>query len=90
MDYIDERTLTAFGHAIRAARLQREETQLAVARALGIDNTSLSAYETGKANPPLTVALRLSDYLAVDLRSIARMARPQRGRPARIAARRRA
>lgn len=48
---------------IRELREDRDLRQIDVARATGIDQKTLSNYETGKTNPDSTAILRLADFL---------------------------
>ena len=55
------------GQRLREWRLRRERSQAEVARASGITQASLSNYETGKRELPLSTALRLAAALDVHL-----------------------
>ena len=55
------------GQRLREWRLRRERSQAEVARAAGITQASLSNYETGKRELPLSTALRLAAALDVNL-----------------------
>ena len=50
---------------IRELREDRDLRQIDVARATGIDQKTLSNYETGKTNPDSTAILRLADFFDV-------------------------
>lgn len=50
---------------IRSLREDRDLRQVDVARATGIDQRSLSNYETGKTNPDSYAIVRLAEYFGV-------------------------
>ncbi|XME01970.1 helix-turn-helix transcriptional regulator [Lachnospiraceae bacterium C1.1] len=52
---------------LREIRMGKGLTQKEVADALSISKDSLSRYETGKQDPRLDVAIRLSKYLEVSM-----------------------
>ncbi|WP_026503950.1 helix-turn-helix transcriptional regulator [Butyrivibrio sp. NC3005] len=52
---------------LREIRTGKGLTQKEVADALSISKDSLSRYETGKQDPRLDVAIRLSKYLEVSM-----------------------
>ena len=60
-------TRSDVGHRIRAWRLRRELSQAEVARAAGITQASLSNYENGKRDLPLTTLLAVAQALNVSL-----------------------
>lgn len=55
----------AVGHRLREWRLKRELSQAEVARVVGITQTSLSNYETGKRDMPLSTFLGVVHALDV-------------------------
>ena len=50
---------------IRALREDRDLRQIDVAAATGIDQKTLSNYETGKTNPDSAAILKLADFFGV-------------------------
>ncbi len=52
---------------IRLLREQHELRQIDVAEATGIDQKTLSNYETGKTNPDSYALIRLADFFKVSL-----------------------
>ncbi len=68
MDIVRENsTRTDVGQRIRAWRLRRELSQAEVARLAGITQASLSNYENGKRDLPLTTLLGVTRALNVSL-----------------------
>ncbi len=61
----------AFGHRVRLAREQRQRTQRQLAKEAGVSNKYLSRVEQGKADPSLSVALRLAQALGISLDELA-------------------
>lgn len=59
------KNLTPFGKAIRKCRVDRGETQLEVAQALGVSVAFLSAIETGKKNIPSTLLDKIVKHFGV-------------------------
>ncbi len=57
--------ITEFGFKLRDARTEAGLTQKQLAAIVGITAASLSAYESGKQVPPVTVACDLADALHV-------------------------
>ncbi|MBW7934888.1 MAG: helix-turn-helix transcriptional regulator [Gemmatimonadaceae bacterium] len=55
------------GHRLREWRLRREKSQAEVARCAGITQASLSNYETGKREMPISTALGVAAALDVSL-----------------------
>jgi len=62
---IDPRRLTELGARLRALRDDRAETQLAVARAVGVHRTYLGRLEAGQKNITLGVLYGLADHFGV-------------------------
>lgn len=58
------------GRRLREWRLRRDKSQAEVARVAGITQASLSNYETGKRELPLTTALNVAAALDVSLGDI--------------------
>jgi len=58
--------LSVINH-LREVRMSKGLTQKEVADALYISKESLSRYETGKQDPRLDVAIRLSKYFEVSM-----------------------
>ncbi len=52
---------------LREARIEKGLTQKEVADALFISKDTLSRYETGKQDPRLDVAIRLSKFLDISM-----------------------
>lgn len=50
------------GEEYRRMRIENNLSQYEVARSVGISRHSLSNYEYGKVDMPLTVSLRLNNY----------------------------
>lgn len=63
----EDATRAEVGQRIRAWRLRRELSQADVARQAGITQASLSNYENGKRDLPLTTLLHLTRALNVSL-----------------------
>ncbi len=63
----DSSTRTDVGRRIREWRLRRELSQAEVARLSGITQASLSNYENGKRDLPLTTLLGVSKALNVSV-----------------------
>ena len=63
----DSSTRTDVGQRIREWRLRRELSQAEVARLSGITQASLSNYENGKRDLPLTTLLGVSKALNVSV-----------------------
>ena len=57
----------AVGVAIREARLRKGLSQTAVARVAGITQPSLSNYELGKRDMPLTTAVKIFAFLRMPI-----------------------
>jgi transcriptional regulator with XRE-family HTH domain len=57
--------LTPFGQAVRKHRVEREETQSDIARALGVSVAFWSSIETGKKNIPGNLLEKLNKHLAL-------------------------
>jgi len=58
-------TLTPFGQAVRKHRVEREETQTDIARALGVSVAFWSSIETGKKNIPGDLFKKLTQHLGL-------------------------
>ena len=54
------------GENLRKARVDRGLSQKTVANAIGISNSSLSDYETGRCQPSLKVYMSLMDFYQID------------------------
>jgi len=52
--------MSKIGQKIKAARKIRRVTQEELANAMGVSDKSISAYESGRANPPLNVVEKIS------------------------------
>lgn len=52
---------------IRALREDRDLRQIDVSRETGIDQKTLSNYETGKTQPDVTALIRLADFFDVSI-----------------------
>ena len=52
---------------IRELREDMDLRQIDVARATGIDQKTLSNYETGKTNPDSSALIRLADFFGVSI-----------------------
>lgn len=52
---------------IRALREDRDLRQIDVARATGIDQKTLSNYETGKTQPDMSALIHLADFFDVTI-----------------------
>lgn len=55
------------GNRIRDLREDRDLRQVDVARATGIDQKTLSNYETGKTRPDSEALVRLADFFGVSI-----------------------
>lgn len=62
---IDPRRLRELGARLRELREDRAETQLEVARAVGVDRTYLGRFEAGQKNITLGVLYGLADHFGV-------------------------
>ncbi|MGV9798793.1 helix-turn-helix domain-containing protein [Mycobacterium sp. NPDC003449] len=62
--------LTAVGARIRAARQDREVTQTALAKAIGMQRPDLSTIESGRQNVTLSTLYRIADHLGVPAGSL--------------------
>lgn len=74
------------GRRLARARLGRDKTAVALAKAAGISRSALSNYESGQRECPLGVARRLADLLEISTEELiprfpgaARKAAPKRG-----------
>lgn len=61
-----------FGLALRAARKRSRRTQAEVGRLIDKDQTVVSVYERGEAEPPRDVVARLEEILALDAGDLSR------------------
>ncbi len=52
---------------LKAIRKQNKLTQQQVAEIIGVDRSSVSYYETGKACPPLTVLVKIAKLYKMSL-----------------------
>ncbi|MFC7790974.1 helix-turn-helix domain-containing protein [Streptomyces cinereoruber] len=59
-------TYTFNGPALRQLRQERKISQVALAGALGLANTSVSHYETGRVTPPAPTLFALAELLDVE------------------------
>lgn len=62
--------LTTVGARIRAARQDREVTQTALAKAIGMQRPDLSKIESGRQNITLSTLYRIADHLGVPASSL--------------------
>ncbi|MFV8233985.1 helix-turn-helix domain-containing protein [Mycolicibacterium fortuitum] len=62
--------LTTVGARIRAARQDREVTQTALAKAIGMQRPDLSKIESGRQNVTLSTLYRIADHLGVPASSL--------------------
>jgi len=65
---------SAFGLAVRAARLARGWSQEQLSEAAGLDRTYVSSLERGLRNPTLTTQQRLAKALGMPLQDLIREA----------------
>ena len=63
-------TLRKLGAAIRAARLERELSQEALADAAGIDRSHMGKIERGKCNVSVLNVVQVADALEVSVASL--------------------
>ncbi len=61
-----------FGSNLKTLRKQKKYSQEVLADALGIKRSTLSAYETGNAEPGIKVLLRIADFFKISLDRILR------------------
>lgn len=65
--------LTPFGQEIRKHRVDREETQSDIARALGVSVAFWSSIETGKKNIPGDLLEKLTQHLCLSAEKAVRL-----------------
>lgn len=58
------------GNIIRKARLQQKMTQKQLADKIGISDKAISKWECGYGNPDISLVLKLSDILSIDVREL--------------------
>lgn len=69
----------ALGRRIRTWRVRRQMSQATLADLTGITQSTLSNYENGKRDLPVSTLLKLAEHLDVDLEDLAgRPMRPRR------------
>lgn len=54
-------------NSIRAQRTKQKMTQQELAHATGIERATLSRYETGKREPPLSAAAKIASALNISI-----------------------
>ena len=64
---------------LRYHRRLHDETQVKVAKALGILQSSYSLYETGKTTTPLSVVRRLSERWGVSMEELSKEGEVRKG-----------
>jgi len=75
----EERLRVSIGARVREARLRRNMSQMTVASRIGITQSALSNYETGKRALPLVTLFRIADVLRVPIADlIVLTSRPRR------------
>ena len=58
------------GNRVRVARAERELSQDALARAVGVSRNTISSIETGRYSPSALLAFRLADALQTPVASL--------------------
>jgi DNA-binding XRE family transcriptional regulator len=58
------------GNRVRLARAERELSQDALARAVGVSRNTISSIETGRYSPSALLAFRLADALQMPVASL--------------------
>ena len=71
-----ERPQPALGKAIRRLRENRRMTQATLAEKAGLTGRTISAIETGRANPTWATIGDIADALGVSMAQIAKAAQP--------------
>lgn len=61
-----------FGEFLREKRKSLNLTQIALAEVIGINQSTLSFWETGLTSPPIEVARNYLDFLGADLKIVNR------------------
>lgn len=64
---IKEQNIITITNRIRELRNQRKISQRKIAKDLGIAQSTYNAYETGKAEPNITMLIKLADYYKVSV-----------------------
>ena len=67
---IDARRTDRLGNRLRVARAEREISQDALARAVGVSRNTISSIETGRYTPSALLAFRIADALDMPITSI--------------------
>jgi transcriptional regulator with XRE-family HTH domain len=71
-----DKTLTEIGGRLREWRRYRRRSQIEVAEAVGITQASLSNYERGKRDAPISTLLAIADTLNVQIADLVEAAPP--------------
>lgn len=58
---------SGIGYKIRSFRLKKKMTQRQLAEEIGVDRTSLSAYENSKRTPDIFILWHMADIFGVSL-----------------------
>ena len=58
------------GNIIRKARLEQKMTQKQLADKIGISDKAISKWECGYGNPDISLILKLSNILSIDVREL--------------------
>ncbi|WP_010250432.1 helix-turn-helix domain-containing protein [Acetivibrio cellulolyticus] len=58
------------GNIIRKTRLEQKMTQKQLADKLDISDKAISKWERGSGNPDISLILKLSDILGIDVREL--------------------
>lgn len=67
---IDTRRTDRLGNRLRVARAERDISQDALARAVGVSRNTISSIETGRYTPSALLAFRIADTLDMPVTSI--------------------
>lgn len=61
------------GNIIRKARLEHKMTQKQLADKIDISDKAISKWECGSGNPNVSLIIKLSDILGIDVRELLKM-----------------
>ncbi|GLC81660.1 helix-turn-helix domain-containing protein [Lacrimispora brassicae] len=61
------------GNIIRKARLEQKMTQKQLADKIDISDKAISKWECGSGNPNVSLIIKLSDILGIDVRELLKM-----------------
>ena len=81
---MEKRKATGFGKELRKLRIDREETQVDMARRLGVSQSFLSLIEIGEHDAPLGMAARVREEYGLGDEEAARLEEAQSRSAARL------